>query len=144
MSLDSFRDDLASTACALAAEGKGPEPPPEDRMAADMIWFPPDDSCVHETREQYLQRMEGHILDLGLPVMDGVSVLEAWRREGRTMPVLILTARDRWSDKVQGIDAGASRDDIEDHLQGHLGGKLTHSFFDHPMISSHGNNYSLP
>jgi two-component system OmpR family response regulator len=40
------------------------------------------------------------ILDLGLPVMDGVSVLEAWRREGRTMPVLILTARDRWSDKV--------------------------------------------
>ncbi|MBK1625384.1 response regulator [Afifella marina] len=47
------------------------------------------------------------ILDLGLPQMDGLSVLEAWRREGRTMPVLILTARDRWSDKVQGIDAGA-------------------------------------
>jgi len=47
------------------------------------------------------------ILDLGLPVMDGVSVLEAWRREGRTMPVLILTARDRWSDKVAGFDAGA-------------------------------------
>ncbi|MGB7204373.1 MAG: response regulator transcription factor [Anderseniella sp.] len=47
------------------------------------------------------------ILDIGLPVMDGVSVLEAWRREGRTMPVLILTARDRWSDKVAGFDAGA-------------------------------------
>ena len=47
------------------------------------------------------------ILDLGLPVMDGVSVLEAWRREGRKMPVLILTARDRWSDKVSGFDAGA-------------------------------------
>jgi two-component system OmpR family response regulator len=47
------------------------------------------------------------ILDIGLPVMDGISVLEAWRRAGRTMPVLILTARDRWSDKVQGIDAGA-------------------------------------
>ncbi|WP_026380593.1 response regulator [Afifella pfennigii] len=47
------------------------------------------------------------ILDIGLPQMDGLSVLEAWRREGRTMPVLILTARDRWSDKVQGIDAGA-------------------------------------
>ncbi len=47
------------------------------------------------------------ILDLGLPVMDGVSVLEAWRREGRKMPVLILTARDRWSDKVAGFDAGA-------------------------------------
>jgi two-component system OmpR family response regulator len=47
------------------------------------------------------------ILDIGLPVMDGISVLEAWRRAGRAMPVLILTARDRWSDKVQGIDAGA-------------------------------------
>ncbi|WP_319529356.1 response regulator transcription factor [uncultured Cohaesibacter sp.] len=47
------------------------------------------------------------ILDIGLPKMDGISVLEAWRRDGKTMPVLILTARDRWSDKVQGIDAGA-------------------------------------
>lgn len=47
------------------------------------------------------------VLDVGLPTMDGISVLEAWRREGRTMPVLLLTARDRWSDKVQGIDAGA-------------------------------------
>lgn len=47
------------------------------------------------------------VLDLGLPVMDGVSVLEKWRRAGRKMPVLILTARDRWSDKVQGFDAGA-------------------------------------
>jgi two-component system, OmpR family, response regulator len=47
------------------------------------------------------------ILDLGLPKMDGVRVLEAWRKAGRTMPVLILTARDRWSDKVAGFDAGA-------------------------------------
>ncbi len=47
------------------------------------------------------------ILDLGLPQIDGLSILERWRREGRTMPVLILTARDRWSDKVAGIDAGA-------------------------------------
>jgi two-component system, OmpR family, response regulator len=47
------------------------------------------------------------VLDIGLPQMDGISVLEEWRRAGRTMPVLILTARDRWSDKVQGIDAGA-------------------------------------
>ena len=47
------------------------------------------------------------ILDIGLPKMDGVSVLESWRRAGRSMPVLILTARDRWSDKVQGFDAGA-------------------------------------
>ena len=47
------------------------------------------------------------ILDLGLPILDGVSVLEKWRRAGRKMPVLILTARDRWSDKVAGFDAGA-------------------------------------
>ena len=47
------------------------------------------------------------VLDIGLPQMDGLSVLEAWRRDGKTMPVLLLTARDRWSDKVQGIDAGA-------------------------------------
>ena len=47
------------------------------------------------------------ILDIGLPEMDGVTVLEKWRADGRAMPVLILTARDRWSDKVAGIDAGA-------------------------------------
>src|ERR671936_2822668 len=47
------------------------------------------------------------VLDIGLPKKDCISVLEAWRRNGRTMPVLILTARDRWSDKVQGFDAGA-------------------------------------
>jgi two-component system, OmpR family, response regulator len=47
------------------------------------------------------------VLDIGLPQMDGLSVLEEWRRAGKTTPVLLLTARDRWSDKVQGIDAGA-------------------------------------
>ena len=47
------------------------------------------------------------VLDLGLPKRDGVSVLEAWRKAGRAVPVLILTARDRWSDKVAGFDAGA-------------------------------------
>jgi two-component system OmpR family response regulator len=47
------------------------------------------------------------VLDLGLPGVDGMTILERWREGGRTMPVLILTARDRWSDKVAGIDAGA-------------------------------------
>lgn len=47
------------------------------------------------------------ILDLGLPKMDGVRVLQKWRKDGRTMPVLILTARDSWSEKVAGFDAGA-------------------------------------
>jgi two-component system, OmpR family, response regulator len=47
------------------------------------------------------------VLDLGLPKKDGLSVLEQWRRDDRRMPVLILTARERWSDKVAGMDAGA-------------------------------------
>jgi two-component system, OmpR family, response regulator len=47
------------------------------------------------------------VLDLGLPKMDGVRVLEKWRNAGKDMPVLILTARDRWSEKVAGFDAGA-------------------------------------
>jgi len=47
------------------------------------------------------------VLDIGLPGMDGLTILDKWRRDGRKMPVLILTARDRWSDKVSGIDAGA-------------------------------------
>ncbi len=47
------------------------------------------------------------VLDLGLPKMDGVRVLEKWRASGKDMPVLILTARDRWSEKVAGFDAGA-------------------------------------
>jgi two-component system, OmpR family, response regulator len=47
------------------------------------------------------------ILDLGLPKIDGLSILERWRRNGINTPVLILTARDRWSEKVAGINAGA-------------------------------------
>lgn len=47
------------------------------------------------------------ILDLGLPSMDGMTVLKRWRRDGRTFPVLILTARGNWEERVEGIDAGA-------------------------------------
>lgn len=47
------------------------------------------------------------VLDIGLPRKDGLTVLKEWRAGGRTMPVLLLTARDRWSDKVSGMDAGA-------------------------------------
>ncbi len=47
------------------------------------------------------------VLDLGLPKVDGVTVLEEWRQAGITTPVLILTARDRWHDKVAGFDSGA-------------------------------------
>ncbi len=47
------------------------------------------------------------VLDLGLPAIDGVTVLQRWRECGLDTPVLILTARDRWSEKVAGFDAGA-------------------------------------
>jgi two-component system OmpR family response regulator len=47
------------------------------------------------------------ILDLGLPQLDGLSVLEKWRKEGVMTPVLILTARDSWSEKVKGLRSGA-------------------------------------
>lgn len=47
------------------------------------------------------------VLDLGLPQVDGLTVLKHWRERGLTLPVLILTARDSWHEKVAGIDAGA-------------------------------------
>jgi two-component system, OmpR family, response regulator len=47
------------------------------------------------------------VLDLGLPKMDGLSVLKRWRAAGRNMPVLVLTARGSWPERVEGIDAGA-------------------------------------
>ncbi|MEO1952118.1 MULTISPECIES: response regulator transcription factor [unclassified Thioclava] len=47
------------------------------------------------------------ILDLGLPKMDGLSILKKWRANDREMPVLVLTARGAWTERVEGIDAGA-------------------------------------
>jgi two-component system OmpR family response regulator len=47
------------------------------------------------------------VLDLGLPHVDGLTMLRAWRRAGKRFPVLVLTARDRWREKVEAIDAGA-------------------------------------
>ena len=53
--------------------------------------------------EQY----DAVILDLGLPMIDGLTLLERWRTAGITVPVLVLTARGSWSEKVRGIDSGA-------------------------------------
>ncbi|PVA08144.1 response regulator transcription factor [Thalassorhabdomicrobium marinisediminis] len=47
------------------------------------------------------------ILDIGLPKRDGLSVLRNWREEGLDLPVILLTARANWSERVEGIDAGA-------------------------------------
>lgn len=50
---------------------------------------------------------EAAVLDLGLPVLPGLEVLKAWRRAGVNTPVLVLTARDAWTDRVEGLNAGA-------------------------------------
>lgn len=47
------------------------------------------------------------ILDLGLPTLDGLTILKRWRKAGRSAPVLVLTARGHWQERVEGIDAGA-------------------------------------
>lgn len=65
--------------------------------------FDGEEGCYLGETEPY----DAVVLDIGLPKKDGVTILEEWRAAGRDMPVLILTARDRWSDKVQGFDAGA-------------------------------------
>lgn len=53
------------------------------------------------------ENFDAAVLDLGLPLIDGVGVLKSWRAAGRSLPVLILTARDAWSEKVEGFKAGA-------------------------------------
>lgn len=61
------------------------------------------EACFLGCTEDY----DAAVLDLGLPGQDGISVLRHWREQGRHLPVLILTARGRWSDKLAGFDAGA-------------------------------------
>jgi len=66
---------------------------------------------AHDGREAHylgeVEEFDAVVLDLGLPVLDGLTVLRRWRAAGRNMPVLILTARSAWQEKVAGIDAGA-------------------------------------
>lgn len=53
------------------------------------------------------EELQAAVVDLGLPGLDGLSVIERWRGNGRSFPVLVLTARGRWHDKLAGFDAGA-------------------------------------
>ncbi len=55
----------------------------------------------------HTERYDAVVLDLGLPKMDGLTLLRGWRETGLSVPVLILTARGSWDEKVQGIDSGA-------------------------------------
>ncbi len=85
---EAIAEDIAE---ALRAAGYVPEFA-RDGEEADFLGFTEDYDAV--------------ILDLGLPKMDGLTVLRNWRQEGRNFPVLVLTARGSWQDKVEGIDAG--------------------------------------
>ena len=87
-------DDKISDDVARALESAGYLP--QRAKDGETAWF------LGDTEE-----FVAVILDLGLPRMDGLSVLKRWRQNGRHLPVLILTARGSWSEKVEGIDAGA-------------------------------------
>ena len=68
------------------------------------------DTAADGERADFLVRTERYdaaILDLGLPKVDGLTLLRGWRQSGIALPVLVLTARGSWHEKVQGIDGGA-------------------------------------
>ena len=68
------------------------------------------DAAMDGARAEFLGQTEGYdaiVLDLGLPSMDGLSVLRRWRDAGIVTPVLVLTARGSWHERVEGIDRGA-------------------------------------
>lgn len=73
-----------------------------ENFAVDIAANGEDGQHLGET-ESY----DAAVLDLGLPKVNGATVLRAWRKNGRHLPVLILTARDGWTDKVDGFKAGA-------------------------------------
>ena len=68
------------------------------------------DRAADGVAAEFLGRTESYdavVLDLGLPGMDGLTLLQKWREAGVTLPVLVLTARASWHEKVSGIDTGA-------------------------------------
>ena len=68
------------------------------------------DAAADGERADFLVSTETYdavLLDLGLPKIDGLTLLRRWRESGRMIPVLVLTARGSWHEKVQGIDGGA-------------------------------------
>ena len=64
-----------------------------------------DGDVVHYRGET--EEFDAVLLDLGLPSLDGLTILKRWRKSGRSMPVLILTARNQWEERVEAIEAGA-------------------------------------
>jgi len=89
-------EDEARVAADIAAAAKSQGFVPEILANGEEAWF-------GGATESYA----AIVLDIGLPGMDGMSVLKHWRKEGLTTPVIMLTARGSWSERVDGIDAGA-------------------------------------
>ena len=77
------------------------------------------------------------ILDLGLPGLDGLALLRRWRQDGETQPVLILTARDSWAERVEGLRAGA-----DDYLREILRGRYREAIMN--LLQSQEFEASLP
>ena len=91
-------EDERKVAADLAKSLAGSGHVIDEAQDGDQAWF------LGDTEDYDLV-----ILDLGLPKLDGTQVLKRWRANQRTMPVLVLTARDSWSEKVDAIDTGYSR-----------------------------------
>lgn len=73
--------------------------------AAFVVEIEADGDVVHYRGET--EEFDAVLLDLGLPSLDGLTILKRWRKSGRSMPVLILTARNQWEERVEAIEAGA-------------------------------------
>ena len=75
------------------------------RAAGFVAEVEPDGEAVLHRGDT--EAFDAIVLDLGLPTIDGLTILKRWRKAGRTLPVLILTARGHWEERVEGIEAGA-------------------------------------
>jgi len=73
--------------------------------AAFLVDVEGDGEIIHYRGDT--EDFDAVLLDLGLPSLDGLTILKRWRKAGRSMPVLILTARDQWEERVEAIEAGA-------------------------------------
>lgn len=73
--------------------------------AAFVVEVEGDGEVIHYRGES--EDFDAILLDLGLPTLDGLTILKRWRKAGHTMPVLILTARNQWEERVEAIEAGA-------------------------------------
>ena len=78
--------------------------------AAFVVEVEGDGEIIHYRGET--EDFDAVLLDLGLPGLDGLTILKRWRKAGRLAPVLILTARNQWEERVEAIEAGAWKREV--------------------------------